>query len=123
MGDLRKRGIVTKVPYTEDRRDRRRHPVHGAGHSPTCSATDSTLESRIQGRGLAGEQAAILDRDLFDAVEAKLNERERSHDNENEVEALLIGRQSSMTGAIGMSPSHAASGHQSTILSHVRPSG
>jgi Recombinase len=47
----------------------------------------------FKGEVFPGEQPAILDRDLFDAVQAKLNEQRNNHTvARSESESLLIGR-------------------------------
>jgi hypothetical protein len=57
-------------------------------------------------RTFPGEQAAILDRDLFEAVQAKLDEHRNSHTTKrSRSEALLIGRIFDDRGH-RMTPSH-----------------
>jgi Recombinase len=47
----------------------------------------------FKGETLAGEQPAIVDQDLFDAVQAKLNEQINNHRvSQTKSEALLLGR-------------------------------
>jgi hypothetical protein len=61
----------------------------------------------FKGEVLTGEQSAIVDRDLFDAVEAKLNEQLNNHKVlRMKSEALLIGRIFDDRGH-RMTPSHA----------------
>jgi hypothetical protein len=74
MTDLRKRGIVTKV------RSLKTGQTSG-GISFTRGPLAYLLRNRFyvgkvvfKGETLAGEQPAIVDQDLFDAVQAKLNE-------------------------------------------------
>src|SRR5213079_3797614 len=56
---------------------------------------------------LPGEQPAILDRDLFDAVQAKLNDQRNNHTvTRAKSDALLIGRIYDDRGN-RMTPSHA----------------
>jgi site-specific DNA recombinase len=56
---------------------------------------------------LRGEQPAIVDRDLFDAVQAKLNEQVNNHKAARmKSEALLSGRIFDDRGNL-MSPTHA----------------
>src|SRR5262249_35555300 len=63
-------------------------------------------EVAFKGEILPGEQPAILDRDLFDAVQAKLNAQRNSHTAERDrSEALLIGRLYDDRGN-RMTPSH-----------------
>src|SRR6185369_8059042 len=74
MGDLRKRGVVSKV--------RRLKTGKAVGGIPFTRGPLAHLlcnrfylgEVVFKGEVLAGEQPAILDRDLFDAVQAKLND-------------------------------------------------
>jgi site-specific DNA recombinase len=50
-------------------------------------------EVNFKGEILPGEQSAILDRDLFDAVQAKLNDQRTNHTAARvKSEALLAGR-------------------------------
>jgi site-specific DNA recombinase len=77
MADLRKRGIVTKV-----RTLRTGQTVGGIPF--TRGSLGYLLRNRFyvgevafKGETLAGEQPAIPDRDLFDAVQARLNEQIR----------------------------------------------
>jgi site-specific DNA recombinase len=61
----------------------------------------------FKGEVLAGEQPAIVDRDQFDAVQAKLNEQNNNHTTTRmKSEALLAGRIFDDRGN-RMSPSHA----------------
>jgi site-specific DNA recombinase len=60
----------------------------------------------FKGEVLAGEQPAIVDRDLFDAVQAKLSEQANNHKTERmKSEALLTGRIFDDRGN-RMTPSH-----------------
>jgi site-specific DNA recombinase len=64
-------------------------------------------EVAFKGEVLPGEQPAILDRDLFDAVQAKLNDQRNHHTvTRAKSEALLIGRIYDDRGN-RMTPSHA----------------
>jgi site-specific DNA recombinase len=93
MGDLRKRGIVTKVR-------RLKSGEKGGGIPFTRGPLAHLLRNRFyigevafKGEILNGEQTAIVDRALFDAVQAKLdaqvNARRTARTN---TEALLAGR-------------------------------
>src|SRR5262249_39168457 len=63
-------------------------------------------EVAFKGELLRGEQPAILDRDLFDAVQAKLNEQVNNHKAARmKSEALLRGRIFDDRGNL-MSPTH-----------------
>src|SRR6516164_1945594 len=86
MADLRRRGIVTKV------------------------RTLKTGETVFKGEVLKGEQPAILDKELFEAVQAKLNDQVNNHRAKwTKSEGLLIGRLFDDRGN-RMSPSHARKG-------------
>ena len=64
----------------------------------------------FKGEILTGEQPAILDRDLFEAVQAKLTEQANHHKTARlKSEALLTGRIFDDRGN-RMSPSHARKG-------------
>src|SRR5215208_3613152 len=110
MADLRKRGIVSKV----------RLLTTGAtvgGIAFTRGPLAHLLRNRFyvgevafKGEVLAGEQTAIVDRELFDAVQAKLNEQRNNHTTTRmNSEALLMGRIFDDRGN-RMSPSHARKG-------------
>ena len=63
-------------------------------------------EVAFKGEVLAGEQPAIIDRDLFDAVQARLSEQVTNHKvSRTGSEALLLGRIVDDRGH-RMSPSH-----------------
>ena len=63
-------------------------------------------EVMFKGEVLAGEQPAIIDRDLFDAVQAKLSEQANNHKTERmRSQALLTGRVFDDRGN-RMTPSH-----------------
>src|SRR5258708_37343651 len=62
----------------------------------------------FKGEGRPGEQRGILDRDLFDGVQAKLNDQWTNHTAARaKSESLLIGRIYDDRGG-RMSPSHAS---------------
>jgi DNA invertase Pin-like site-specific DNA recombinase len=93
MADLRERGIVTKVRSLKS--------GHTVGGIPfTRGPLGHFLRNRFyigevafKGEVLPGEQPAILDRDLFDAVQAKLNDQRNNHTvTRAKSDALLIGR-------------------------------
>ncbi len=110
MADLRKRGIVTKV------RTLKRGETVG-GISFTRGPLAHLLRNRFyvgevafKGEILPGEQPAIVDRDLFDAVQAKLSEQLNNQKTTRMTsDALLIGRIFDDRGN-RMSPSHASKG-------------
>jgi site-specific DNA recombinase len=105
--DLRKRGIVTKV------RTLKTGEVVG-GIPFTRGPLAHLLRNRFyigevvfKGEVLQGEQPAIIDRDLFDAVQAKLTEQLNNHTTTRmKSEALLVGRIFD-DRCNRMSPSHA----------------
>ena len=71
---------------------------------------------------LPGEQPAILDRDLFGAVQAKLNEQRNNHTvARSEIESLLIGRIYDDRGN-RMTPSHVRKGGSSIDITCPHPS-
>src|SRR5450759_3663816 len=107
MTDLRKRGIVTKV--------RKLKTGMKVGGIPFTRGPLAHLlrnrfyigEVAFKGEILAGEQLAIVDRNLFDAVQAKLDEQLNNHNAARmKSEALLGGRIFDDRGN-RMSPSHA----------------
>jgi site-specific DNA recombinase len=107
MADLRKRGIVTKI--------RTLKTGEAVGGIPFTRGPLAHLlrnrfyvgEVAFKGELLRGEQPAIVDRDLFDAVQAKLNEQVNNHKAARmKSEALLAGRIFDDRGNL-MSPTHA----------------
>ena len=106
MADLRKRGIVTKV-----RTLRTGETVGGIAFTrgPLAHLLRNRFyigEVAFKGEVLAGEQPAIIDRDLFDAVQARLSEQVTNHKvSRTGSEALLLGRIVDDRGH-RMSPSH-----------------
>ena len=107
MADLRIRGIVTKV--------RTLKTGETVGGIPfTRGPLAHLLRNRFylgevvfKGEILAGEQPAIVDRDLFEAVQAKLNDQVTNHKvSRTKSEALLSGRIFDDRGH-RMTPSHA----------------
>ena len=107
MTDLRKRGIVTKV-----RKLKTGKKVGGIlfSRGPLAHLLRNRFyigEVAFKGEILAGEQLAIVDRNLFDAVQAKLDEQLNNHNAARmKSEALLAGRIFDDRGN-RMSPSHA----------------
>jgi site-specific DNA recombinase len=110
MAELRNQGIVTKV--------RTLRTGETVGGIPFTRGSLAHLlrnrfyigEVSFKGEVLQGEQPAILDRDLFDAVQAKLNEQLSSHRAiRTKSAALLVGRIFDDRGN-RMSPSHARKG-------------
>jgi hypothetical protein len=109
MAELRKRGIVTKV----------RKLKTGAcvgGIAFTRGSLAQLLRNRFyigevvfKGEVLKGGQPAILDRALFDAVQARLNQQVTNHNAKRpKSEALLTARGTSNTDTIYLPSSYRA---------------
>ena len=107
MADLRKRGLVSKI--------RTLKTGETVGNIPfTRGPLVHLLRNRFyvgevvfKGEVLAGEQPAIVDRGLFDAVQAKLSEQRSGHTKTRlKSAALLMGRIFDDRGN-RMSPTHA----------------
>jgi hypothetical protein len=107
MADLRERGIVTKVRSLKTRRTIGGIPFTRGPLAHLLRNRFYIGEVMFKGEVFPGEQPAILDRDLFDAVQAKLNEQ-RNHRTTARAksESVLIGRIYDDRGN-RMSPSHA----------------
>src|SRR5437588_7515209 len=110
MADLRKRGIVTKV-----RTLKTGETVGGIpfARGPLAHLLRNRFyigDVPFKGEILKGEQPALVERDLFEAVQAKLREPVEGHKAARmKSEALLIGRIFDDRGN-RMSPSHARKG-------------
>ena len=110
MADLRKQGIVTKV------RTLKTGATIG-GIAFTRGSLAHLLRNRFyvgevvfKDEILTGEQPPIVDRQLFDAVQARLDQQVNSHKaNKMKSEALLVGRIFDDRGN-RMTPSHARKG-------------
>jgi site-specific DNA recombinase len=127
MADLRERGIVTKVRSLKT-------GCRVGGIPFTRGPLAHFLRNRFyigevifKGEVLPGEQAAILDRDLFDAVQVKLNEQLNNHTvARDKSDALLIGRIYDDRGN-RMTPTHVRKGgikyryYLSSSLLHGQP--
>jgi site-specific DNA recombinase len=107
MADLRERGIVTKVRCLKTGRTIGGIPFTRGPLAHLLRNRFYIGEVVFKGEVFPGEQPAILDRDLFDAVQAKLNDQ-RNHRTTARAksESLLIGRIYDDRGN-RMSPSHA----------------
>jgi site-specific DNA recombinase len=111
MAELRKRGIVSKI-----RKLRTGDKVGGIPFTrgPLAHLLRNRFyigEIHFKGEVLQGEQPAILDRDLFAAVQVKLNEQATNHTaTRMQSQALLTGRIFDDRGN-RMSPSHARKGN------------
>jgi DNA invertase Pin-like site-specific DNA recombinase len=107
MADLRKRGIVTKVRSLKSGQTIGGIPFTRGPLAHLLRNRFYIGEVDFKGEILPGEQPAILDRDLFDAVQAKLNGQRTNHTAARaKSESLLIGRIYDDRGS-RMSPSHA----------------
>ena len=110
MVELRKQGIVTKVRTLKT-------GVTIGGIPFTRGSLAHLLHNRFyigevdfKGEVLTGEQPVIIDRGLFDAVQARLNEQVSNHKATRiKSEALLVGRIFDDRGN-RMTPSHARKG-------------
>ena len=107
MADLRKRGIVTKARTLKTGKTVGGIPFTRGPLAHLLRNRFYIGEVAFKGEVLAGEQPAIVDRNLFDAVQAKLNEQLNNHNAARmKSEALLAGRIFDDRGN-RMSPSHA----------------
>ena len=107
MADLRKRGIVTKVRTLKTGETIGGIPFTRGPLAHLLRNRFYIGEVVFKGEILAGEQTAIVDRDLFEAVQAKLNEQVTNHKaSRTKSEALLMGRIFDDRGN-RMTPSHA----------------
>ena len=120
MADLRKQGIITRV--------RTLKTGERVGGIPFTRGPLAYLlrnrfyigEVAFKGEVLKGEQPAILDRALFDAVQAKLNEQAIKHKTiRMQSEALLTGRIFDDRGN-RMSPTHARKGSSKEAVAELR---
>ena len=107
MADLRKRGIVTKVRTLKTGKTVGGIPFTRGPLAHLLRNRFYIGEVAFKGEILDGEQPAIVDPDLFEDVQAKLNEQRNDHTAKKmKSEALLIGRIFDDRGN-RMSPSHA----------------
>ena len=110
MRDLRERGIVTKVRTLKTGETVGGIPFTRGPLAHLLRNRFYVGEVAFKGDVLKGEQLAIVDRDLFDAVQAKLNDQRDNHTTTRlKSEALLIGRIFDDRGN-RMTPSHARKG-------------
>jgi hypothetical protein len=106
MADLRERGIVTKVRSLKTGRTIGGIPFTRGPLAHFLRNRFYIGEVVFKGEVFPGEQPAILDRDLFDAVQAKLNGQRNNHTVARaKSESLLIGRIYDDRGN-RMTPSH-----------------
>jgi site-specific DNA recombinase len=107
MADLRKRGIVTKVRSLKSGQTIGGIPFTRGSLAHLLRNRFYIGEVVFKGEVFPGQQPAILDRDLFDAVQAKPNGQRTNHTAARaKSESLLIGRIYDDRGS-RMSPSHA----------------
>src|SRR5216117_295302 len=93
MADLRERGIVTKVRSLKSGRTVGGIPFTRGPLAHFLRNRFYIGEVAFKGELLPGEQPAILDRALFDAVQAKLSDQRNNHTvTRAKSESLLIGR-------------------------------
>ena len=106
MQDLRTKGIVTKIRVLKTGETVGGIPFTRGPLAHLLRNRFYIGEVAFKGEILAGEQPAIVDRDLFDAVQAKLTEQVTSHEqSRTRSEALLLGRIYDDRGH-RMTPSH-----------------
>ena len=111
MLDLRQRGIVTKVRALKTGETVGGIPFTRGSLAHLLRNRFYIGEVAFKAEVLKGEQPAIVDKDLFEAVQAKLNEQVNNHKAKwTKSEGLLIGRLFDDRGNC-MSPSHARKGH------------
>jgi hypothetical protein len=107
MSDLRKRGILTKIRTLKSGQTVGGIPFTRGPLAYLLRNRFYLGEVAFKGETLAGEQPAIVDRDLFDAVQAKLDEQVNNYKAlRTKSEALLSGRIYDDRGH-RMTPSHA----------------
>jgi DNA invertase Pin-like site-specific DNA recombinase len=107
MTSLRERGIVTKLRTLKSGQTVGGIPFTRGPLAYLLRNRFYVGEVLFKGETLAGEQPAIVDRDLFDAVQSRLNEQVNNHKaSRTKSEALLLGRIFDDRGH-RMTPSHA----------------
>jgi DNA invertase Pin-like site-specific DNA recombinase len=93
MADLRQQGIVTKLRTLKTGKIVGGIPFTRGGLAYLLRNRFYVGEVVFKGEVLTGEQPAILDRGLFDAVQAKLSEQKTDHRTSRvNSDALLMGR-------------------------------
>ena len=127
MADLRERGIVTKVRSLKTGRTVGGIPFTRGPLAHFLRNRFYIGEVVFKGEVFSGEQTAILDRDLFDAVQAKLNDQRNNQTVARaKSESPLIGRIYDDRGN-RMTPSHVRKGgikyryYLSSSLLHGQP--
>src|SRR5438874_7378377 len=127
MAELRKQSIVTKVRTLKSGATVGGIPFARGPLAHFLRNRFYIGEVAFKGEVLPGEQPAILDRDLFDAVQAKLNDQRNNHTvTRAKFDARLIGRIYAYRGN-RMTPSPARKGgrkyryYLSSPLLHAQP--
>src|SRR6266446_1377213 len=127
MADLREQGIVTKVRSLKSGRTVGGIPFTRGPLAHLLRDRFYIGEVVFKGEVLPGEQSAIIDRDLFDAVQAKLNDQRKNRTTARaKSDSLLIGRIYDDRGN-RMTPSHVRKGgikyryYLSSPLLHGQP--
>jgi len=111
LAELRQRGIVTKVRTLKTGETVGGIPFTRGSLAHLLRNRFYIGEVAFKGEVLKGEQPAIVDKDLFETVQAKLDEQVNNHKAKwTKSEGLLIGRLFDDRGN-RMSPSHARKGH------------
>ena len=106
MPDLRRQGILTKLRTLKTGKTVGGVPFTRGGLAYLLRNRFYIGEVSFKGEVLPGEQPAILDRELFDAVQAKLSQQTTNHQTlRTSSNALLMGRLFDDRGN-GMTPSH-----------------
>ena len=122
MADLRNRGIVTKVRILKTGETVGGIPFTRGPLAHLLRNRFYIGEVVFKGETLAGEQPAIVDQDLFDAVQAKLNEQMTNHRvSRTKSEALLLGRIYDDRGHQDDTEPCPKARHQVPVLHLVRP--
>jgi site-specific DNA recombinase len=110
MADLRQQGIVTKLRTLKTGKSVGGIPFTRGPLAHLLRNRFYVGEVSFKGEILQGEQPAIIDRELFDAVQAKLTEQAKNHKaRRQKSEALLMGRIYDDRGN-RMSPTYARKG-------------
>jgi len=122
MADLRKQGIVTKVRTLKSGATVGGIPFTRGPLAHLLRNRFYIGEVMFKGEVLAGEQPAIVDRDLFNAVQAKLSKQVNHHKTARmRSEALLAGRIFDDRGKSHDAEPRSQAGHQVPLLSVLRP--
>ena len=110
MADLHARGLVTKVRTLKTGQTVGGIPFARGPLAYLLRNRFYVGEVVFKGETLGGEQSAIVERELFDAVQAKLDEQVNNHKvSRTKSDALLLGRIYDDRGH-RMTPSHARKG-------------